>query len=260
MLSKEYTMTDKKPITGMLNSSPSSITQVNGPSANKINLSYSLYVPDSNFTRPFVWKLNREVGTVTETIFQGDHLSTDLSAVVEDPVALNTLPGDRKTIKYSLEVIEGGVTKVIATALTNINVPALVKEASVGYLDAAIMSYVDSDGVRRKIGSLGTAQDAVEFKNRVPMLAFTRKIPMTYLDTETFINAPVYNPTDTVKYVHFMAIIPQEWGPVDFYQTLGLVDAASFYKIDLGDGTHAYLYHVAPSAVTNPSDYYIKRK
>jgi hypothetical protein len=49
-------------------------------------------------------------------------------------------------------------------------------------------------------------------------------------------------------------------GPVNFYQTLGLVNASAFNKISLGNGYTAYLYNIAPSAVGTPSDYYLKPK
>jgi hypothetical protein len=52
--------------------------------------------------------------------------------------------------------------------------------------------------------------------------------------------------------------LPDAWGPVNFYQTLGLVNASAFNKISLGNGYTAYLYNIAPSAVGTPSDYYLE--
>jgi hypothetical protein len=52
--------------------------------------------------------------------------------------------------------------------------------------------------------------------------------------------------------------MPDAWGPVNFYQTLGLVNASAFNKISLEMGI--YLYNIAPSAVGTPSDYYLKPK
>jgi hypothetical protein len=39
----------------------------------------------------------------------------------------------------------------------------------------------------------------------------------------------------TVAAVYFVIELPDAWGPVNFYQTLGLVNAA-FNKISLGNG------------------------
>jgi hypothetical protein len=261
MLSKEYTVEDKKAIIGTLTATPTSITSTGNPTQNKITLSYNLFVPPANFSRAFTWRIDRKEGSAeATTIVSGDHLSQDKVAIVEDPVSLQTNYGDNKQIRYSLVVVENNTTEALATAITTIAVPVLVKDGKAGYLDASIMSYVDANGVRRKIGSLGTPQDAVEFRNRVPNNIFTKSMPVSNLDGEVFINASVYNPGGTVSYVHFVAVVPNEWGPIKFFQTLGLVDAAAFYSIDLGDGYTAYLYHVAPSSATLPSDYYIKRK
>lgn len=259
MLSKEYLIEDKKAFIGTMTGTPTSITTAN--SQNKITLSYNLFVPASNFTRPFTWRIERKEGAnIPTSILSGNHLSTDRTGILEDPTALVTNYGDNKQIKYSLIVEENGVDSVLATAVTAINVPALIRDAKVGYLDASIMSYIDTGGVRRKIGSLGTAQDAVEFRNRVPNNIFTKTIPVGYLDTEEFIKASVYNPAGTIGYVHFVMIVPDVWGPIKFHQTLGMVDASAFYAINLGDGNTAYLYHIAPSSSSLPSDYYIKRR
>jgi hypothetical protein len=64
----------------------------------------------------------------------------------------------------------------------------------------------------------------------------------------------------TVAAVYFVIELPDAWGPVNFYQTLGLVNASAFNKISLGNGYTAYLYNIAPSAVGTPSDYYLKPK
>jgi hypothetical protein len=37
------------------------------------------------------------------------------------------------------------------------------------------------DNVRKKIGSLGTARDAVEYANRVPREIFTKDVAKSYL-------------------------------------------------------------------------------
>jgi hypothetical protein len=63
----------------------------------------------------------------------------------------------------------------------------------------------------------------------------------------------------TVAAVYFVIELP-DGGPVNFYQTLGLVNASAFNKISLGNGYTAYLYNIAPSAVGTPSDYYLKPK
>jgi hypothetical protein len=50
----------------------------------------------------------------------------------------------------------------------------------------------------------------------------------------------------TVAAVYFVIELPDAWGPVNFYQTLGLVNASAFNKISLGNGYTAYLYNIAP--------------
>jgi hypothetical protein len=96
------------------------------------------------------------------------------------------------------------------------------------------MSFVDVfDNVRKKIGSLGTARDAVEYANRVPREIFTKDVAKSYL---TLLN--LYQPSKyfegTVAAVYFVIELPDAWGPVNFYQTLGLVNASAFNKISLG--------------------------
>jgi hypothetical protein len=115
--------------------------------------------------------------------------------------------------------------------------------AKAGYLDASIMSFVDVfDNVRKKIGSLEYRKDAVEYANRVPREIFTKDVAKSYLTSFEFISANTFE--GTVAAVYFVIELPDAWGPVNFYQTLGLVNASAF-KISLGNGYTTYLYNIA---------------
>jgi hypothetical protein len=70
---------------------------------------------------------------------------------------------------------------MISNDKVTVAVPAAALFAKAGYLDASIMSFVDVfDNVRKKIGSLGTARDAVEYANRVPREIF-KDVAKSYL-------------------------------------------------------------------------------
>jgi hypothetical protein len=78
---------------------------------------------------------------------------------------------------------------MISNDKVTVAVPAAALFAKAGYLDASIMSFVDVfDNVRKKIGSLGTARDAVEYANRVPRV-FTKDVAKSYLTSFEFISA-----------------------------------------------------------------------
>jgi hypothetical protein len=69
---------------------------------------------------------------------------------------------------------------MISNDKVTVAVPAAALFAKAGYLDASIMSFVDVfDNVRKKIGSLGTARDAI--RNRVPREIFTKDVAKSYL-------------------------------------------------------------------------------
>jgi hypothetical protein len=59
------------------------------------------------------------------------------------------------------------------------------------------------DNVRKKIGSLGTARDAVEYANRVPREIFTKDVAKSYLTSFEFISA-VNTFEGTVAAVYFV--------------------------------------------------------
>jgi hypothetical protein len=68
---------------------------------------------------------------------------------------------------------------MISNDKVTVAVPAAALFAKAGYLDASIMSFVDVfDNVRKKIGSLGTARDAIR---RVPREIFTKDVAKSYL-------------------------------------------------------------------------------
>jgi hypothetical protein len=55
---------------------------------------------------------------------------------------------------------------MISNDKVTVAVPAAALFAKAGYLDASIMSFVDVFDNVRRIGSLSTARDAVEYANR----------------------------------------------------------------------------------------------
>jgi hypothetical protein len=112
----------------------------------------------------------------------GNQASTLLSGTYSEIVA--TKEGDSFDIRYSLNIKENNATTytMISNDKVTVAVPAAALFAKAGYLDASIMSFVDVfDNVRKKIGSLGTARDAVEYANRVPREIFTKDVAKSYL-------------------------------------------------------------------------------
>jgi hypothetical protein len=102
---------------------------------------------------------------------------------------------------------------MISNDKVTIAVPVAALLARAGYLDAAIMSYVDVL-YQKKIGSLGTAKD--EWNTRTGSSSiFTKEIPKSYLTTQT-LSAPVNDFSGTVAAVYFVIELPDVWGPVSF--------------------------------------------
>jgi hypothetical protein len=96
---------------------------------------------------------------------------------------------------------------LVSNDKVTIAVPVAAAVGRAGYLDAAIMSYVDVLISEKKSGSLGTAKDEVEYANRVPHSTFTKKeIPKSYLTTQ--ILAPVNDFSGTVAAVYFVIELP----------------------------------------------------
>ena len=62
----------------------------------------------------------------------------------------------------------------------------------------------------------------------------------------------------TVTSVYFVIELPDAWGPVAFWNSVGVINTTAFNTISLGNGYTAYLYNAGPSSVTTPSDYYLK--
>jgi len=254
-----YHVDNQNAVTGYLTIAQDVITTANAFSA--IDVSYNINKAPS-YVGLFDWAVYKSIAGATEVIVvQGNQASPLLSGTYSHTVA--TVLGDSYDIRYTLKIKENGVQEysTISTDKVIIDIPLAPLVARAGYLDAAIMSYVDTaDNVRKKIGSTGTVKDLTEYTNRVPRAIFTKDINKAYLTSLEFIKATVNTFTGTVSAVYFVIELPDEWGPVSFFQTLGLVDATAFNKISLGNGYTAYLYHSAPSAVTTPSDYYLKSR
>jgi hypothetical protein len=254
-----YKVSNQHSVTGFLTVLPSVISDVNAYS--NVGVSYTIN-SGTDSAGLFDWTITKTVGTDAPTIVrQGNQASTLLSGIHAETI--DTKEGDSYDIRYALNVKESNASTytMISNDKVTIAVPVAALLARAGYLDAAIMSYVDVlDNIRKKIGSLGTAKDEVEYANRVPRSIFTKEIPKSYLTTQAFISAPVNDFSGTVAAVYFVIELPDVWGPVSFYQTLGLVDPTAFNKIPLGNGYTVFLYHIAPSAVGAPSNYYLKPK
>jgi hypothetical protein len=254
-----YVLEANETVTGNLSVTPGMISTAGA--AKEIAITYN--INDLGIGGPsYEWAITRSKdGAVETTLRYGNQASVNLADTFTETVA--TVAGDNFEYRYFLKVKAIGSTDytTVANDKTVIAVPVGELVAHAGYLDAAIMSYIDpEDSVRKKIGSLGTAQDLVEYNNRVPGEIFTKDITKVYLTNEEFINPFLNDFGGTVTAVYFVIELPDNWGPVDFYQTLGLVSPTAFNIIPLGNGYTAYLYKDAPSAVANPSDYYLKSR
>lgn len=256
-----YTVQQPEIITGNLNTTPATITS---PVSNPIGTNYTINT-DYTINKEvgssilFDWDLVRISGTgVQTTVVSGNQASPLIGRYTE---IINVKSLDVFNIRYLLRVKDFGYTvyRTIANDRLDVSIPANELIGTAGYLDASIMSYIDPiDNIRKKIGSTGTSRDRIEYMNRVPRSIFTKNVTKSFLQTNEFISAAVNTFEGTVAAVYFVIEVPDNWGPFDFYQTLGLVGFTAFNKIPLGNGFTAYLYNVAPSAVTSPSDYYIK--
>lgn len=256
MATAVYHINNKESITGFISLSRDTITTVS--KFTELVASYNINAT-SDSASVFDWAIHRSVSGAKSTVVrQGNQASPLLTGTIAETVA--SVAGDNFDIRYSIIITEFGTDpRTLSNDRVIVNVPTASLKANAGYLDASIMSYVDtSDNLRKKIGSLGTAKDLVEYNTRVPRSIFTQEVLKSALETQEFISAPVNTFVGTVSMVYFVIEIPDNWGPVNFYQTLGLVDPTAFNRISLGNGYTAYLYKIAPSDVENPSDYYIK--
>lgn len=254
-----YKVANSQEITGLITVTPETI--VNAASVNNVGITYAIN-NGIDYVGSFEWVIYKAIGSNAKTIVrQGNQSSPNLSGTNFENV--QTAPGDNYIIRYTLEIKENGaaVFTTVSNDKVTIAVPQIALTAKAGYLNAAVMSYVDPlDNVRKKIGSLGTSKDVVEYNDRVPRTIFTKEITKAYLTSQEFISAPVNVFEGTVTSVYFVIELPDNWGPVSFYQTLGLVEPTAFNKIPLGNGYTAYLYNVAPSSAGTPSNYYLKAK
>lgn len=248
-------------ITGSLTVVPSSITTA------QTDFTFSVPYMITNiqdYPETFEWTITRSTdnGASFTTVKSGNQASADLIGTYYETIS--TVAGDNQTISFYLNIKKSSDTtySMLDNDKIRISVPEIPLVAHAGYLDAALMSYVDpADDVRKKIGSTGNnAEDLAVYNERVPSEIFTKDVTISYLTTEEFISAPVWTDGDTVTAVYFVIELPDNWGPVDFYQTLGLVNDSAFNTISLGNGYTAYLYNAAPSSVSTPSDYYLKSK
>ena len=254
-----YHVDTAEKLTGGLTSTPEFIISINP--ANEVVVSYSINKPVS-YPTLFDWAVFRSFNNGPETVVkQGNQSSTELVGTYTEEVA--SAAGQSAEIRYFLKVKEAGQADytTLANDKTTIAVPSVPLDAFAGYLDAAVMSYVDPiDGQRKKIGSLGTSQDRVEYYARVPQAILTLVVPKTSLEDNLYMDPGVYNPAGTIASVYFVIEAPDNWGPFDFYQALGLINMSAFNRISLGNGYTAYLYNLAPSPVSSPARYYLKSR
>jgi hypothetical protein len=252
-----YLLEHMEAITGSIDVTPALISAANP--ANNIVATYNIISPIDS-PALFDWQITKSVNGGAKILVVSGNQNSTLSGSYSESVISSV--GQQGEIQFFLEIKESGATSysIIANDKAVISVAAPVQTALAGYLDASIMSYIDpADGVRKKIGSLGTAQDLVEYNDRVPRAAFTLNVPQAYLTSNQMITPYVNTFGGTVTAVYFMIEVPDSWGAFDFYQTLGKVDITSFNKIVLGGGRTAYIYTIAPSSVEFPSLYYLKR-
>lgn len=257
MDSVKYHVDEAADITGNISITPE---LVNTAGSQDVSGSYSINGLMEGTPSIFDWKITKSVNEGPEQLIRSGNQVSDLSGTFAEIIAPEA--GEEGNIRYYLSVLEQGDAdyRILSNDKVIVSVPVSIDEARAGYLDAAIMSYIDPiDNVRKKIGSLGTQQDLIEYNERVPREIFTKTVTKSYLDTEAFISASVNTFDSSVDVVYFVIEIPDAWGPITFYQTLGSIDISAFNKISLGNGYTAYLYKDAPSTVDNPSDYYIKR-
>ena len=255
--SATYELEQIVPITADIESLPSYISMAGNPT---VNINYSVISQSSSDL--FDWKVTRSFNGGAETIVkQGNQYSVDMIGNFTEVLSLS--PGDNFDIRYSVYLMRNtdAVYILEATDKTTVVIPAAAEVAKAGYLDANIMNYESplGSGIWFKIGSLGTAQDIIEYENRVPRDIFTKDVSESYLTNGQFIQAPVNTFGNTVSAVYFVLEAPTSWGALKFFQFIGEVDISGFNMINLGNGFTAYMYKVAPSAVTSPSDYYITR-
>lgn len=259
METASYNIVEAGDVTGSLSVSPSSITSI------KTDYVYSaLYIINNvqDYPQNFDWTITRSTndGVSYTTVRSGNQSSPNLQGTYQETIS--TTAGQNEVIQYYLNIKKQGdsVYSVLANDKITISVPAAELIAHAGYLDAALMSYIDPvDSIRKKIGSTGdNATDLAVYNDRVPAEIFTKDVSKDYLSTNDFINAFVNTFGDTVTSVYFVIELPDNWGPVAFWNAVGPINASAFNTISLGNGYTAYLYNAGPSATTNASDYYLK--
>lgn len=259
MATANFLVDNMEDVTGNLTASPALIQIANA--ATPVTITYNINKASGSLAL-FDWAIYKSInGGVESLLRQGNQASPVLSGTYDDSVSAAI--GNNFDVRYYLRVKDSGSLdfRTLSNDKVTISVPSAPLVAHAGYLDAAIMSYIDpEDGVRKKIGSLGTAQDLVEYTDRIPAAIFTKDLSIGYITSDAFMAAPVNTFGNTVTSVYFVIELPDNWGPVDFYQTLGLVNQSAFNKISLGNGYTAYLYNAAPSAMDSPSDYYLKAR
>jgi len=249
----KYTLLNIVPISGSITSLPAYIS-VGG--FHDITIDYSVLNPSGN---AYQWRIARTYNNANRTILDSGNTGLDISgSIVENIEALEGVPGD---YRYYLEVQGPSdlTFYVLSNDRTTVNVPIPSLKANVGYLDEAIMNYQDGAGTWRKIGWSGTAQDVVEYNNRVPSNIFTEQVEESILDSGVVVSPPVYNPSGTILKVHFVIEVPEAWGPIKLVQPLGVVDPSAINVITLGNGYVAYIYAALSSSVSNPSEYSLER-
>ena len=253
LASTKFRLLGYEPITGNVASTPAFIGTIG---TYPIEVSYSLLNPNMDV---YNWRLTKRTAGGAEVILDSGTTSLDISDVYLD--SITALDGDAFSTRYYLMVKAPNETtyREIDTDRTSVDIPVQAIQAKAGYLDENLMNYYDTSNVLRKIGYSGSAQDVVEYNNRVPAAIFTKAVDITMIDSGAYVTAPVHNPTGTIRKVYFVIEVPQAWGAIKFFQPTGEVPLTSFNIINLGNGFDAYLYELASSSSTNPSDYTIKR-
>ena len=236
-------------ITGSIDSTPSLITEAGFPT---IAVTHAINL--NGYTGGLAWAvITRRDGHQDQIIVTGDE--TTLSGM--HTYSIGTAENESYTNTYDLEITRAGesFSSKIASSSTVINVAGAELDAYVGYMDPREISYAPG----RTIGDTGSAQDITLF-NALDPDSFTKIVDKSYLidGQNRFLAAPFYTAGGAYYEGYFAIKAPTSWGPLDFYQLLGLTDITAFNILPLGDGYTAYIYVAAPTPSANPTDFYLK--
>lgn len=180
-------------------------------------------------------------------------IDTDNGSITYQLLVRNAATG--KTASVPAYVIE-------ATDTITIAVPGILDNANVGYIRQSEALYEVSAGTWIVV-------DTEPVYTAMPNLntAFTISVGIEFLSNNTYFEAPVdpsilTSPTRENN-VYFVIEVPDTWGPVEFYQDLGVIRDVFFNEITLvspKDGYTAYIYASGSSSKYNPIDFKIRPK